>query len=542
MKQLIFIPIFFLLLMLNQPGLAQQYSNEDPILPLKTNRSVLFGNDIVIHDQPERDQRNISICCAFNGWLYAVYSYNQPDQANISILKSTDNGLTWNVIIETGFDYYDCIIKKVNIMVCGNSIPNLKLFVGCVILDTLDGSSSGKVWRNKAEPYTPEEWVLNEGNINDLSLASDYMYPAGNSNPYSIATLYSSNGPIMDSLVFLSSGNGGLSFDNRQVVAITSKIFDKVALNYGRSPSYNSGRYFAAWEEQDNLNSNTGHIFTAHSEPLFNSPFTVPVCLDSLDPSAINKSRNPVISCQFNDVNNDSSNLTEVIMFEKYLPGTNSYDLQGYYNLQATNSNYFRNFSASPSQNYKIHPDINFNPYNSTFMMTYYDSTGNKLPFLTNDVNMTTPDSWNTITNGYNDNNNISAPHPKVNLNVIQHTGMNAWIAERPNGNGMALFDSPYSVYNGISEIKSIYARLIGSYPNPCTTNTTIRFELQKPEKVSVVLYSLIGQTLKISKEQIYPAGLHQLNFNISEFSQGTYMYTIRAGEYFASDKITIIR
>jgi len=57
----------------------------------------------------------------------------------------------------------------------------------------------------------------------------------------------------------------------------------------------------------------------AHSEPDFNSPFTTPVCLDSLDSTGINKNRNPKITCQFSIADNDSSNLTEIILAEKWI-------------------------------------------------------------------------------------------------------------------------------------------------------------------------------------------------------------------------------
>ncbi len=51
---------------------AQYDSGGDYGIPYKTNRSPLFGKDIVIHDMPDRDQRNIAVCSAFYGWLYTA--------------------------------------------------------------------------------------------------------------------------------------------------------------------------------------------------------------------------------------------------------------------------------------------------------------------------------------------------------------------------------------------------------------------------------------------------------------------------------------
>jgi hypothetical protein len=526
-------------------GLFAQPGNfGEPILPLQPNGSPLFGKDIVIHDQPDRDQRNIAVCSAFNGWLYAAYSYSQPHQGYISVLRSIDNGISWNVIGGGGATIFgNKIITNLGIIACGNSLSNIKLFMGWVFNDTVLNFWGAYVARYNPEPFTVEGEILNEtGGIKDLVLSSDYNYPALNSNPYSIAVLYSKSG-VKDSIIFRSSSNGGLSLDNRRTVATTWNYFHKVSLNYGRSPSWSSGRYFAAWEEQIDQYSNLGHIYTAHSDPDFNSPFTNPVCLDSIDPAIINKVRNPVLACQYSNVDNDSTNLSEVIVFEKYLSSNNRYDLKGFYNLQSVTSDYFSELSISPSTDNKIQPDVNFNPYNSTFMITYFDSTEKKLPFLSNNMNLQEPDNWNIINAAYNDSINIYFPKPKVKINITNQDGMNVWNAERNNGNGMAMFDAPYSIYNIISELNKIEKeRLFGAYPNPCSNYLNIWFQLGKTDKVTITLYSLLGKLLGIFTSPEFPKGSHQIKLNVSEFSQGSYTYSIRIGEYLGSGKIIIIK
>ena len=201
-----------------------------------------------------------------------------------------------------------------------------------------------------------------------IALSTDLMYPASNSSPHSLGILYSTHNISynLDSIIFCSSGDGGMSLESRQVVAATTgNHFNKVALAYGRSSSWNSGRYFAAWEEKGSYTSNTGHIFTAHSNPNFNSPFTTPVQLDALDPSALNMCRNPAIACQFNNVDNDSTNLSEVILFDKYDPANQKYDITGFYNLQAANHSNFRKLIISNSAHNNFQPSINFNPLDS---------------------------------------------------------------------------------------------------------------------------------------------------------------------------------
>ena len=69
MKQRLTILIALVLL------LTMNILHAQPGIPLKDNGSVLFGKDIVIHDRPDRDQKLVAICSAFNGWLYAAYAY-----------------------------------------------------------------------------------------------------------------------------------------------------------------------------------------------------------------------------------------------------------------------------------------------------------------------------------------------------------------------------------------------------------------------------------------------------------------------------------
>jgi len=178
--------------------------------------------------------------------------------------------------------------------------------------------------------------------------------------------------------------------------------------------------------------------------------------------------RNPSIACQYNNTNNDSANLTEVVLFDRYDPSNQKYDIRGYYNLQATNHSNFKKLTISNSAHNNLQPSINFNPFDSTFMVTYYDSTTQKLPFLLNNFKLNNPDNWQVVTTGYNDDDNLSAPYPKVALDLGQKQGVNIWAKEGTGGNGVAMFDAPYSIYTGISGNNTGgLARLIGAYPNP---------------------------------------------------------------------------
>jgi len=373
--------------------LFSQSLNGNRIIPEQVNKSVLFADDIILDDQPDEDQQNIQVCSAFNGDLYAAYSYFNEEHAWIKILKSVNNGSDWTVVLDGAIYINHSTVTNLNILAAGNSLSELKLFLGFCLYDSVTHYQVVALSRYDTNGVFEDE-ILQEylRGIKYIAIASDYMYPATNSNPYSIAAVYSKNN-YFDTLVFCSSSDGGFSIDTRLNIAHSTIYFHKVGLAYGRSQSQSSGRYFATWEEQQDKNSSFGHIYTAHSEPDFNSPFTDPVLLDTLDGSTANKASNPAIACQFNAVDNDSLNLTEIILCEKYDSVNENFDVIGYYNKKATNSEVFMAFTLDTTPDNKMQPDISFNLFDSTFMVTYFDSSMQKLPFITNNYNLSDPNS-----------------------------------------------------------------------------------------------------------------------------------------------------
>jgi hypothetical protein len=430
------------------------------------------------------------------------------------------------------------------ILACGNDTTNIKLFFGFLHYDSISTNTGLAIMRyDRNGEFEDQIFYSDSPKTRDFAMASDDLHPALNSNPFSLALIFSKGTYSKDSIIILSSNNGGMSFNSKYRIASSSKYFHKVALAYGRSPSFSSGRYFAAWEEQDNEDSVSGHIYTSHSEPNFNSPFTTPIRVDSVDASAANNASNPVIACQNNAIDNDSANLTEVLLFEKYLPASQKFTVGGLYNKKAANSNNFQKFTIDVSGDNILHPDLCFNPFDSTFIVTYFDSTTQKLPYYTHNFNMNNPDAWGNISEGYNDINYLLAPHPQVITDFGTHTGANAWIGNRADGKGAALFDAPFIYYTGIPEINDPHnSWLTRIYPNPASEFVNLEFELDKADNVRLDLHSSIGQPIAST---IYPSckpGKNQVRFNLSGYDPGIYMLIIKAGDKIALRKVSVIR
>jgi hypothetical protein len=82
--------------------------------------------------------------------------------------------------------------------------------------------------------------------------------------------------------------------------------------------------------------------------------------------------------------------------------------------------------------------------------------------------------------------------------------------------------------------------RLIVS-PNPFTTSTTLSYELQKPESVTLSIYNHLG-VLVYKIEENQPRGSQQLIWSAERYSEGIYYYRLKAGDAVANGKMVKVK
>jgi len=545
MNSRILISVIFLSILFCGTLSSQNFLEPTPVLPLKATTVPMFGKDIVIRDRIDQNQKTVAVCSAFNGWLFSAFTFIKEKENWTNILRSIDNGITWELIREGSLPFPRTRMIEIDLIATGNDLDNLKLF-GCFIgYDTIEKINHNAVARFNGISGDFEIQISLPSNTRDIAIASDCNFPALNSNPNSFAIIYSRSHIVLtDTIAFICSSDGGTVFDTHRVLDYTEEgHFDKVDLSYGYSPTLNTGRYYAAWEKKFTQSSAFGSIYTAHSEPAYNSPFTPAECLDCSDPSIYKKLRNPVIATQYGNAENDSLNLTEIILSEKQSSKNESVDIAGFYNLQSTATGYFRPLTINGSQDGRTQPDMFYNPYDSTFNVTYFNSSESQLPYLVNNMNLSTPDSWNVISSGYNDSINISDPQPKCRLNFSDHYGIFAWCSVGSDGRGIAMFDAANSIYNYISENnKSLDDLNLHAYPNPCSNETAIWFDLPKQEMVTFKVYSILGNPISNEVHQLFSPGINNIRIDLSSSPPGTYLYSFQVKEYCATGKIIVVK
>jgi len=92
---------------------------------------------------------------------------------------------------------------------------------------------------------------------------------------------------------------------------------------------------------------------------------------------------------------------------------------------------------------------------------------------------------------------------------------------------------------SSINEVNALYG--VKTQPNPFTTSTTLSYELNQPETVSMSIYNHLGQLIYQSQEN-QQQGKQQLIWNAEKFADGIYYYRLQAGEQAANGKMVKVR
>jgi hypothetical protein len=512
-------------------GLAQSGSGD-------AGRNATFSTDVVVHNKTSENQRNLRMASAFNGWLYIANTINDTSnlRGGIYVSFSKDNGVTWKKFVTYVFN--NSFYSLTDIVVSGTDTSHLNVFLAgvyrnfptlnyTVYMDKFDGRNgtltAGQIFVRS----------LGSSRVTDISLASDYLFPSSGAVPYSVGLLYSVSGGVKDSLLFSESTDGGNTFSLNQVLNTTKGAFRKVSLAYGRSASI-AGSYYAAWEMLGTPLSTLGHIYTSHNYAKSNLGWANPMCLDSLSTGTFNLVRNPCISCQNNNSDNDSANLTSLVTFERAAGGnTKDMDVLGYYNKRSSNGSFWNIFSIAATAENDIQPSSTFDSGKNAFLLTYYDSTNGRLPYCNKTFNMDSPDTWNLITPQYNDQTaNLKFAFPHILVNPVLHTAGFAWVAENTSTkNGSILFDSESAgIATGIQTSSVTENNIALPYPNPASDRIQIPVSLQISGDVLLRVLDMQGK--EVGAMQIFhmPEGAGNISLGLSQYPSGIYFCHVEAG------------
>ncbi|KAB2909980.1 MAG: choice-of-anchor D domain-containing protein [Ignavibacteriales bacterium] len=107
-------------------------------------------------------------------------------------------------------------------------------------------------------------------------------------------------------------------------------------------------------------------------------------------------------------------------------------------------------------------------------------------------------------------------------------------------------FDVPVSVKNPFSRLPEQF-EIWQNYPNPFNPSTQIQFALPVASEVTLRVYDLLGSEVATIVNEQLPAGLHAVQWNGKNnrgepVNSGIYFYTIKAGDFYTTRKMILLK
>lgn len=80
------------------------------------------------------------------------------------------------------------------------------------------------------------------------------------------------------------------------------------------------------------------------------------------------------------------------------------------------------------------------------------------------------------------------------------------------------------------------------NFPNPFASQTTIQYELAHDTPVTLEVFDMVGRRVAVLVDEVKPAGAHEVRLHTANaLTSGVYIYSIRAGDHTATQKMTVI-
>jgi photosystem II stability/assembly factor-like uncharacterized protein len=128
-----------------------------------------------------------------------------------------------------------------------------------------------------------------------------------------------------------------------------------------------------------------------------------------------------------------------------------------------------------------------------------------------------------------------------THMELIYSAGTAYVFAVCSDGSVVKLTQTVTGVNDPQANVPSNY-KLEQNYPNPFNPTTTIGYSIPKASFVTLKVYDVIGNEIMTVVNEQQSAKDYFYNIDLSKYSSGTYYYTLKAGDYTATKKLTLIK
>ena len=127
---------------------------------------------------------------------------------------------------------------------------------------------------------------------------------------------------------------------------------------------------------------------------------------------------------------------------------------------------------------------------------------------------------------------------PNLTRRITFDSSGNIWLGVV---GGVLIYDIDTAIYQNNNSLPQNYI-LLRNYPNPFNCSTTIVFELNKPDYVSLSVYNSNGQKVATLVDSHMSVGEHSAKFDGRGLASGMYFYRFEAGGFEKSGKMILVK
>jgi flagellar hook assembly protein FlgD len=80
------------------------------------------------------------------------------------------------------------------------------------------------------------------------------------------------------------------------------------------------------------------------------------------------------------------------------------------------------------------------------------------------------------------------------------------------------------------------------NYPNPFNPSTVINYSIVDPSHVTINVYDITGRMVRELVNEDKSAGQYSVDFRGNNLASGTYIYTIKAGNFAKTNKMILLK
>ena len=102
-------------------------------------------------------------------------------------------------------------------------------------------------------------------------------------------------------------------------------------------------------------------------------------------------------------------------------------------------------------------------------------------------------------------------------------------------------FNIGVTTANGPEALPRVYS-FDGTYPNPFSSSTTIRYGLPESASVDVAVYDILGRLVTKLVQDERPAGFHEVEWDASALASGTYLVRFSSESYTKTRRVMLLR